>query len=128
MISERRQIEDGPPMIYINCRLTKVTSPQDISQQLCRQIVNRNRDWLQALPEIFLEKILHNMKLNFRYPLESVGVKVASVTKDVLLNDILKIFEEKPDDLSATIAKLESLLEGLESQGMKPIIVIGNFI
>ena len=115
-------------MIYINCRLTKVTSPQDISQQLCRQIVNRNRDWLQALPEIFLEKILHNMKLNFRYPLESVGVKVASVTKDVLLNDILKIFEEKPDDLSATIAKLESLLEGLESQGMKPIIVIGNFI
>ncbi len=56
--------------------------------------------------------------------LVSAAANVA--TGKVAVDDVLKIFQDSPDDLSGTAAKLEGLLEGLGPDGLKPIIIIGN--
>lgn len=67
-----------------------------------------------------------NMQLNIESAFLSLAGGTADVTADVLLDDFLKLFNYRTEDLSTTIGKLAGLMEAMDPLGPKLIIIIGK--
>lgn len=109
--------KNGPPFIYIDGRKRGVTTPEQISKALCKQVTSPEfTNWLENIPGDLLIVLLDKMSAEVNMP----GGKLS-------VEGLTKFFAKNDDDLEETLKKLAVLFEALGPLQKKPVIVIGRF-
>ena len=109
--------------------MVKITSPEDISKELCHQIASQNVGWLRSLGDALGKKIVDELKtrikIDVKVPIPGTGVVVS--TKGDFVEEFIQMFKADDRNLETTITKFTALFEALEGlpTTMKPVILIG---
>lgn len=108
--------ENGPPFMYINSRLTKVTTPEKISEALCEVLMSPNL--LERVRPVS-EKLLVKFAAQLKTP--SVGGDHSHLPLQQLFNYL----QDDRKNLGNTIKKSILIFDELNSLQLKPVLVIG---